>query len=256
MQKNYYEVIGLNPSATQSEIEEACLAMATKYDPSRNVGDLKARMQFKEIEEAYQTIGSIKKRAIYDAGLSIPNPIQAPVYVPVQLTSPIVSTNCPACNSANVQRFSIIHSSGITDVNLVTKGSSIGIGAGLAKGGGMGVGVGLSSNKSKTKGTHQSELSKSVAPPPPMQEPGSDKAMLVALVTGIIFFIIFYTYDVGIVFSLLISICIIGVVSTYLNVKWVTQKQKDDALIAYSKVHTKWNNSFMCLSCGHKYERY
>ena len=61
MQKNYYEVIGLNPSATQSEIEEACLAMATKYDPSRNVGDLKARMQFKEIEEAYQTIGSIKK---------------------------------------------------------------------------------------------------------------------------------------------------------------------------------------------------
>lgn len=69
MQKNYYELIGLELSASQTEIDEACISLSKQYNPNTTAGNLKAKIQFKEIEEAYETLGNPEKRAIYDAKL-------------------------------------------------------------------------------------------------------------------------------------------------------------------------------------------
>ena len=58
---------------------------------------------------------------------------------------------CPSCHSDNVQRFAIAFQNGIADVNTTT--------AGIGVAGHFGVGA------AKTKGTQQSALSMSVAPP-------------------------------------------------------------------------------------------
>ena len=70
MQKNYYEIIGLQPSATQSEIDDACIALAKKCDPLQNAGDLNLKIQFTEIEEAYEILGNPEKRKLYDEKLN------------------------------------------------------------------------------------------------------------------------------------------------------------------------------------------
>ncbi len=60
--KNYYEVLGVNEKASNSEITKAFKDLAKKHHPDRGGDEAK----FKEINEAHDTLKSSQKRHDYD----------------------------------------------------------------------------------------------------------------------------------------------------------------------------------------------
>ena len=64
--KDYYEVLGVDRSASAEEIKKAYRTLAKKYHPDLNQGDDSAAQKFKEINEAYQVLGDDQKRHQYD----------------------------------------------------------------------------------------------------------------------------------------------------------------------------------------------
>ena len=64
--RDYYEVLGLQKGAGESEIKSAYRKMAMKYHPDRNPGDKKAEEKFKEVNEAYSVLSDPDKKEKYD----------------------------------------------------------------------------------------------------------------------------------------------------------------------------------------------
>lgn len=64
MSKNYYEVLGVDKSASKDDIKKAFRKLAHKYHPDKKGGD---ENKFKEINEAYSVLSDDKKRAEYDS---------------------------------------------------------------------------------------------------------------------------------------------------------------------------------------------
>jgi len=62
----YYEVLGVDRSATDGQISEAYRKLALKYHPDRNPGDEEAVARFKEAAEAFEVLNHPEKRARYD----------------------------------------------------------------------------------------------------------------------------------------------------------------------------------------------
>ncbi len=60
---NYYEILGVPKSATQEEIKKAFRKLAHEHHPDKAHGN---EAKFKEINEAYQTLGNEEKRKQYD----------------------------------------------------------------------------------------------------------------------------------------------------------------------------------------------
>jgi len=65
-QRDYYEVLGLERSASQDELRKAYRKLALKYHPDRNPDDKSAEDKFKEATEAYEVLKDPKKRQAYD----------------------------------------------------------------------------------------------------------------------------------------------------------------------------------------------
>lgn len=65
---NYYDVLGVAKDASEQEIKAAYRKLSLKYHPDRNPDDKIAEEKFKEINEAYQTLGNTEKRQVYDMG--------------------------------------------------------------------------------------------------------------------------------------------------------------------------------------------
>ncbi len=63
MAKDYYNILGVDKNASADEIKKAYRKLAHKYHPDKEGGD---EAKFKEINEAYQTLGNKEKRAQYD----------------------------------------------------------------------------------------------------------------------------------------------------------------------------------------------
>jgi len=66
MSADYYELLGIDKSASASEIKKAYRQMAKKYHPDKNPGDNEAEENFKTINEAYEVLKDDKKREIYN----------------------------------------------------------------------------------------------------------------------------------------------------------------------------------------------
>ncbi len=65
--KDFYELLGVSPKATQDEIRKAYLKLAKKYHPDKTGGDKAAEQKLKAINEAYDTLKNAEKRKEYDA---------------------------------------------------------------------------------------------------------------------------------------------------------------------------------------------
>ncbi|MCO8193934.1 MULTISPECIES: molecular chaperone DnaJ [Anaerofustis] len=64
--RDYYEVLGVDKSASEADIKKAYRKLAMKYHPDRNPGDKEAEEKFKEINEAYEVLSDADKKAKYD----------------------------------------------------------------------------------------------------------------------------------------------------------------------------------------------
>ncbi|MCK4387075.1 MAG: molecular chaperone DnaJ [Candidatus Pacebacteria bacterium] len=64
MAKDYYTILGINKSASKTEIKKAFHKLAHKYHPDKKGGD---ETKFKEASEAYAILSDDKKRSEYDA---------------------------------------------------------------------------------------------------------------------------------------------------------------------------------------------
>jgi len=64
--RDFYELLGLDRSASGAEIKSAYRKLAMKYHPDRNPGDAEAEAAFKDVSEAYEILKDEQKRAAYD----------------------------------------------------------------------------------------------------------------------------------------------------------------------------------------------
>ena len=64
--KDYYEILGVEKSATQNDIKKAYRKVAMKYHPDKNHGDQAAETKFKEAADAYSVLSDEDKRSRYD----------------------------------------------------------------------------------------------------------------------------------------------------------------------------------------------
>ena len=64
--RDYYEVLGVDKSASADEIKRAYRKLAVKYHPDKNPGDKEAEEKFKEAAEAYSILSDPDKKARYD----------------------------------------------------------------------------------------------------------------------------------------------------------------------------------------------
>ena len=64
--RDYYEVLGVQKNASESDLKKAFRRLAMKHHPDRNQGNTESEQRFKEAKEAYDVLGDAKKRAAYD----------------------------------------------------------------------------------------------------------------------------------------------------------------------------------------------
>ena len=64
--RDYYEVLGVQKSASEEEIKKAYRSLAKKYHPDLHPGDKEAEAKFKEVGEAYEVLSNAEKRSKYD----------------------------------------------------------------------------------------------------------------------------------------------------------------------------------------------
>ncbi len=66
MKEDYYEILGINKSASAAEIKKAYRKKAIQYHPDKNPDDPKAEEMFKKAAEAYEVLSDPNKKARYD----------------------------------------------------------------------------------------------------------------------------------------------------------------------------------------------
>ena len=64
--RDYYEVLGINKSASADQIKSAYRKLAVKYHPDKNKGDKASEEKFKEASEAYHVLSNAERKQNYD----------------------------------------------------------------------------------------------------------------------------------------------------------------------------------------------
>lgn len=81
--KSHYEALNISKTATHKEIKDAYYRLSMIYHPDKNKGSEEAANIFRDITSAYEVLGNVRQRRLYDSGCS-----------PVQKTSQY-TTNRP-----------------------------------------------------------------------------------------------------------------------------------------------------------------
>jgi molecular chaperone DnaJ len=63
---DYYDVLGVSPSASEKDISRAYRKLAKQYHPDANPGNKEAEERFKSVSAAYDVLGDADKRKEYD----------------------------------------------------------------------------------------------------------------------------------------------------------------------------------------------
>ncbi|OON92838.1 MAG: molecular chaperone DnaJ [Candidatus Epulonipiscium fishelsonii] len=64
--RDYYEILGVQKGASESDLKKAYRKLAKKYHPDTNPDNKEAEAKFKEASEAYEILSDADKRAAYD----------------------------------------------------------------------------------------------------------------------------------------------------------------------------------------------
>src|SRR6187399_2437735 len=64
--KDYYQILGVQRTATDTDIKKAFRKLAREYHPDVAKNKKQAEEKFKEINEAYEVLGDPAKRKKYD----------------------------------------------------------------------------------------------------------------------------------------------------------------------------------------------
>lgn len=64
--KDYYKILGVSKNSDEKEIKKAYRRLAREYHPDKNQGNKQAEEKFKEINEAYEVLGTADNRSKYD----------------------------------------------------------------------------------------------------------------------------------------------------------------------------------------------
>lgn len=70
---DYYQILGIDRTASEKDIKLAYRKLAKKYHPDKNVGDKEAEERFKQITEAYNVLSNASHKAIYEFSDNSPN---------------------------------------------------------------------------------------------------------------------------------------------------------------------------------------
>ena len=66
MARDYYDILGVNRSASEAELKKAYRKKAKQYHPDANPDNPTAEAKFKEVNEAYEVLRDEEKRSQYD----------------------------------------------------------------------------------------------------------------------------------------------------------------------------------------------
>ena len=66
---NYYKILGISPKATQAEIKASFYKLSKLFHPDVSDQSEEASLKFRQITSAYEILGNLKLRKMYDRGL-------------------------------------------------------------------------------------------------------------------------------------------------------------------------------------------
>lgn len=138
--------------------------------------------------------------------------------------------SCPSCGSEQAKKLSLLHESGIAQLDTRTRG------VGVTMGGSIGVGG------ARTRGTSQTELSRRVAPPPP-KSIATD--FWISAATFIVLVLMTQGWSAGPMFAL------IGAVGLF---AWLARRTRAYNRDVWQPARATWERSAMCERCGEIFE--
>lgn len=87
-QPSYYELLQIQPDASDQELRQAFRRLSKRYHPdTTDLPQIEAQEAFRQVQQAYLTLGDPARRRLYDAGLQAQRPparARAPQPVPVR----------------------------------------------------------------------------------------------------------------------------------------------------------------------------
>lgn len=69
--KSHYEALNISKTATHKEIKDAYYRLSMIYHPDKNKGCEEAAKKFRDITSAYEVLGNVRQRKLYDGGADL-----------------------------------------------------------------------------------------------------------------------------------------------------------------------------------------